>query len=297
MEEEISLRELIETLLKWKNLIILIFSATLLITFMYTFIIATPMYISEITVPINTSIQDASSILYNDSNMYLQSSDMFFEDNRGFINRLFMNYKTTNQSIEGLIRNEEVLKNTISKTGINISTTELHDKLQAKLDKDKLNIKITDTNPKIANKLMSALIESLNDFIANNNRNMAEQHLELMDAFIKETEQRIESLSYEISTLNQYSIEFKRATAELDSNNSIHGVLLLKKEQLKLLALTYDNKNISISDIPSYPNKPYNINKKLNLAIGGVLGLMLGVFVAFFIEYWKSTSSKDSMSV
>ena len=38
------------------------------------------------------------------------------------------------------------------------------------------------------------------------------------------------------------------------------------------------------------PLKPVAPNKKLNIAIAGVLGLMLGVFVAFFREYWKSTS-------
>lgn len=38
------------------------------------------------------------------------------------------------------------------------------------------------------------------------------------------------------------------------------------------------------------PLKPIAPNKKLNVAIAGVLGLMLGVFVAFFKEYWISTS-------
>lgn len=40
------------------------------------------------------------------------------------------------------------------------------------------------------------------------------------------------------------------------------------------------------------PLKPIAPNKKLNIAIAGVLGIMLGVFIAFFREYWKSTSIK-----
>lgn len=38
------------------------------------------------------------------------------------------------------------------------------------------------------------------------------------------------------------------------------------------------------------PLKPIAPNKKLNVAIAGVLGLMLGVFAAFFREYWKTSS-------
>ena len=44
------------------------------------------------------------------------------------------------------------------------------------------------------------------------------------------------------------------------------------------------------------PLKPIAPNKKLNIAIAGVLGLMLGVFVAFFREYWKSTSIEINKS-
>ena len=37
---------------------------------------------------------------------------------------------------------------------------------------------------------------------------------------------------------------------------------------------------------------PVAPNKKMNIAIAAVLGLMLGVFIAFFIEYWKSSDPK-----
>lgn len=41
------------------------------------------------------------------------------------------------------------------------------------------------------------------------------------------------------------------------------------------------------------PTRPIAPNKTLNVAIAGILGLMLGVFVAFFIEYWKATDPKN----
>ena len=44
------------------------------------------------------------------------------------------------------------------------------------------------------------------------------------------------------------------------------------------------------------PLKPIGPNKKLNLAIAAVLGLMLGVFTAFFIEYWKTSGDVNTKS-
>ncbi|MSU00251.1 Wzz/FepE/Etk N-terminal domain-containing protein [Tissierella pigra] len=43
------------------------------------------------------------------------------------------------------------------------------------------------------------------------------------------------------------------------------------------------------------PVEIYNdVNMKLNVAIAGVLGLMLGIFVVFFREYWKNTNPNNT---
>ncbi len=41
------------------------------------------------------------------------------------------------------------------------------------------------------------------------------------------------------------------------------------------------------------PLKPVGPRKALNLAIAAVLGIMIGVFIAFFIEYWKNSASSQ----
>ncbi len=44
----------------------------------------------------------------------------------------------------------------------------------------------------------------------------------------------------------------------------------------------------------AYPSSvPVGPRKTLNMAIAAVLGLMIGVFAAFFMEYWKSTEDKE----
>jgi uncharacterized protein involved in exopolysaccharide biosynthesis len=46
----------------------------------------------------------------------------------------------------------------------------------------------------------------------------------------------------------------------------------------------------------AYPStNPVAPRKALNVAVAAVLGVMVGIFAAFFIEYWKSTDSKDKI--
>lgn len=66
-------------------------------------------------------------------------------------------------------------------------------------------------------------------------------------------------------------------------------IILLEKYQEARINEAMELGDIRVIDearIPKYPIKP---NKKLNLAIGGILGLMLGVMLTFFMEYMDNT--------
>lgn len=41
------------------------------------------------------------------------------------------------------------------------------------------------------------------------------------------------------------------------------------------------------------PENPVSPNKKLNIAIAGILGLMLSIFLVFFIEFMKEEEDKE----
>lgn len=45
------------------------------------------------------------------------------------------------------------------------------------------------------------------------------------------------------------------------------------------------------------PLQPVAPNKKMNIAVAGVLGLMLGVFAAFFKEYWQTSDPQKNAGV
>ena len=100
----------------------------------------------------------------------------------------------------------------------------------------------------------------------------------------------IDNLAKEIESLNEELVDIKLresclnrkyATAKVDYNNlnnkysEIEQVCNLKSDILEIRRIAHQ---------PQSPIKP---NKKLNIAIAGVLGLFLGIFIAFFAEFWQ----------
>ena len=63
-------------------------------------------------------------------------------------------------------------------------------------------------------------------------------------------------------------------------------------EQINILQLSLndcqDFKIINYAQLPIAPIKP---RKELNIVIAGVLGLFVGIFVAFFLEFWQKGKS------
>ncbi|WP_160721972.1 Wzz/FepE/Etk N-terminal domain-containing protein [Isachenkonia alkalipeptolytica] len=51
---------------------------------------------------------------------------------------------------------------------------------------------------------------------------------------------------------------------------------------------------VTVVNPPQLEESKVGPNNTLNLAIGGVLGLMLGVFIAFFKHYWESTGKQEN---
>ncbi len=66
------------------------------------------------------------------------------------------------------------------------------------------------------------------------------------------------------------------------------------KEVIVASAAQMSSTNILLSSNAVPSSSPVGPRKMLNMAIAAVLGLMLGVFLAFFIEYWKNSGKKTA---
>jgi len=95
--------------------------------------------------------------------------------------------------------------------------------------------------------------------------------------------ERIENLKQELA---QEKLTQSRLDREYNTAKGVYNVLSQKNEEVKIAVATESGlvKIASLAYEPRFPIKP---NKKLNILIAGVLGLFVGIFVAFFLEFWQ----------
>lgn len=94
-----------------------------------------------------------------------------------------------------------------------------------------------------------------------------------------------------VSDSRLFRIGFESPNPELarDVTNTISDVIIIKAQEIM------EVKNVQIIDRAELPDRPIKPNKALNLAIAGLLGLMVGVFVLLLMEYLNHTikSARD----
>ena len=105
--------------------------------------------------------------------------------------------------------------------------------------------------------------------------------MEAISETIKEYEKRLEKLP-------EKELHLARLERAVKVSENIY-LLLLEKYQEARINEVMELGDIRIIDNALPPDEPIKPNKKLNLAIGGILGLMLGVMLSFFIEYLDNT--------
>jgi succinoglycan biosynthesis transport protein ExoP len=88
--------------------------------------------------------------------------------------------------------------------------------------------------------------------------------------------------------MKEKGIQYNILKREADTNRELYkGLLLRMKEAGVSAGITASN--IQIVDPAELPTHPYKPNKRLNLLLAAVVGLFLGVGLAFFFEYLDNT--------
>ena len=108
-----------------------------------------------------------------------------------------------------------------------------------------------------------------------------EAKLKALSTYIKDYQDQIARLPQLEQKLNQFE-------RELNVNDQLYTRLLQKKSDAEIALASIANRTLIVEPATT-PIKPVKPNKKLNLAIGGVLGIFLGVLLAFFQEYRDKT--------
>jgi hypothetical protein len=100
--------------------------------------------------------------------------------------------------------------------------------------------------------------------------------------------QAFELQKAKVMQMKEQSIQYNILKREADTNKELYkGLLQRMKEAGVSAGLTVSN--IQVVDQAEIPTGPYKPNKKLNLLLAAVVGLFLGMGLAFFFEYLDNT--------
>lgn len=104
-----------------------------------------------------------------------------------------------------------------------------------------------------------------------------------------------ESLKQLQAELTAKRAEQTNLQAEVDRLTNTRTLLASKSTETKIVrSVNLGDTNILVVAPALYPNKPVKPNKKLNMAVAGILGLMVSVGLAFLLEYLDNTVKTPS---
>lgn len=268
-EEEIDLREYINILLKRKGIIILIFLIAVITAALVSYFALSPVY--------------RSSKVFSVAKI----------DGRAVVN--------ITEALE-IMKSSVVLDEVISRIGLGETAKQLSSQITTENPKGTNFIEVSAEaeSPEKAKSLVENTVEV---FVEQNQSEyqekvkLIEDRLKIIEEQIDEFEkniQEIEKTKKKIATAEELSEgERQFQTSLLLSSSvterSLYNNLINQANSLKTsLKDCEDFKVINYAQLPGAPIKP---NKKLNILIAGVLGLFVGIFVAFFLEFWQKGKS------
>jgi capsular exopolysaccharide synthesis family protein len=100
--------------------------------------------------------------------------------------------------------------------------------------------------------------------------------------------QELEKQRTETLRQNERAVDLSIKQQQVEASTQLYGSLLQKLNDVDLLS-TLETTNIQILDRAQVPTLPARPRKLFNIGVGGLVGLLLGVLLALFIEYLDNT--------
>lgn len=189
----------------------------------------------------------------------------------------------------GLAAAEEELKNTPQILVTNKSVSE--DQLLGRIVSEKNNMSAAEASSiTMKNEEVNINYIELSTKVAEYKILVSEttKELELMKSKIDQTQKEIEKIQSELAEKKH---ELNLVQRNVDIAQGTYDAFLKKYEEIRVAETTeMGESTINIVSPALVPIKPVGPRKMLNVAVAGVLGIMLGVFIAFFKEYWKNSA-------
>jgi len=123
--------------------------------------------------------------------------------------------------------------------------------------------------------------------IANVALTEAQTKIQMLKSQIIDVQEQVEDLQVKLAEKQH---EERLINQKVTIAQNTYDAFTRKHESLRVTESAQVGESNMIVVSKAYPTtRPVGPRKALNIAIAGVLGLMIGVFAAFFIEYWQTS--------
>lgn len=310
MQEEISLRELIEVIIKGKKLIITVTIIALLIAAILSFLVIKPTY------------KTSATILVNNNSLQQQGAEEL---------NSYLNEVVSPQVYSQRLKSQKLLARVVDKHNLKWNVKSLQRNLNVETEKESKLITVTlkGNDAKLIQQTLEAIIaesklyvgetiskrltevadqykgqlsvekENLDKALKEYNNAQLEDGLPtivLLDALTTAGKQYLlnvdEKYLEELQNLDKdKQVEFEKLNNQVNLLTGLYNKYSNKYEEARSLAKLFNLENVlTIVTNPELPEDPVSPNKTLNIAIAVVFGLMVGIGIVFTQHYWKETN-------
>jgi capsular polysaccharide biosynthesis protein len=266
-EEKIDLRDYINVLLKRKSIIILIFLIAIIAAAIVSYFTISPSPIYKSSITFSVAQIDDQAVINIAESLEIMKSSVFLNE---VINRMNLEINA------GQLKSQIEVKNLKGTNFIEIS--------------------VVDNSPEKAKNLA----ENITEVFIRQNQGKYQEKIKLVEDRLKTLEEQITEFEKNIEEIKKTIKEIAASKELSEGERQFQTSLLLSSSatERELYSTLADRANNLRVNLKSYEDfkiinnaqmlvSPIKSNKKLNILIAGVLGLFVGIFAAFFLEFMK----------
>ncbi|MTI59419.1 MAG: hypothetical protein FH762_05410 [Firmicutes bacterium] len=277
-EYEIDLREYILLLWNKKWLILTITITALLLAGIYTFYIAVPTYQTEASL-ILSSLNNTQALINLEVNGvdYLKDRKANLSNNK---------YSDAELATEYLIGNEF-----IDKSKINLKGNKL--KVEQSRGTNIIKLALSGNDPEVIYQDLTEIVNVFKEEAAQYYKQVIGSKQDYLDEVNNEIDTYNDRITKTNNNLNTLLTNTNKGTERLILQTGLSDQLTrylqlrkdLREKKYKLEQELMASRPVEIIDKAVVPTSAIKPKKKLNMAIAGVLGLMIAFFMVFFVEF------------
>ncbi|WP_026486521.1 YveK family protein [Caldanaerobius polysaccharolyticus] len=311
MEEEISLREIIEVVWRGRKIIALITIISTLFSAFLSFFVIKPTYEASTKIVV-TDVTPSTGFFGSDTTVIIPGnnssgdniySDVTDKDISSLLSSLLKYPDMTVDTFKEEVTNPVVLQDAISQLKLNDRYTidDLKSRVNVTvIDKTNLiDITVKDNNPRLAMEIADTIAEKFRDYIINRNNKQTDKLMVTLGQLIKLQNEKIDKATQDLNealNTNDKTLISEKQT-KLNLLKKSRDIMMEKYNMLELIkASKLGEQSILITNKALLPEQPVSPKKLLNISIAFILGIMVSVFVVFFMEYWKNSSDSVKLN-